>query len=303
MSIAAVVVTYNRKELLMTCINSILNQTSAEPDVLVIDNASTDGTDAAIAEIYNDNPRVIYKNTGANIGGAGGFSYGINAAVNMGYDYLWLMDDDTFPSETALSELLKAAELYNNNFGFLASFVKWTDGSPCEMNVPTVSPDWRNDISKQFEHHLIALESASFVSLFIRSEVVKEVGLPIKEFFIWADDMEYTLRISSRFPSYFVYDSQVTHAIKSNIATSIIDETDESRLDRYKLLYRNRYYIARRTSKRAKILYWLSVKNTIRDINKSTTGNKALKRRIVRKSAWSGLFFHPEIEMVHPTKE
>ena len=190
MSIAAVVVTYNRKELLMTCINSILNQTSAEPDVLVIDNASTDGTDAAIAEIYKDNPRVIYKNTGANIGGAGGFSYGINAAVNMGYDYLWLMDDDTFPSETALSELLKAAELYNNNFGFLASFVKWTDGSPCEMNVPTVSPDWRNDISKQFEHHLIALESASFVSLFIRSEVVKEVGLPIKEFFIWADDMD-----------------------------------------------------------------------------------------------------------------
>lgn len=67
-TIAAVVVTYNRRELLVQCIEHILNQQGISCDVPVADNASTDGTAQRVQSIPN--PRVRYRNTGANLGGA-----------------------------------------------------------------------------------------------------------------------------------------------------------------------------------------------------------------------------------------
>ncbi len=302
--IATIIVTYNRKELLLKSVDSVLQQTLGLPDVVVIDNASTDGTRMAIEEISSNNARVKYYNTGANLGGAGGFSYGINLAVNLGYEYLWIMDDDTIPENNALEELMKAADLLDNSFGFLSSYVKWTDGSSCIMNIPQISPQWRFfDIEKQFDNKMIMLESSSFVSMFVRADVVREVGLPIKEFFIWADDVEFSLRLSAKYKSFYVLDSQVVHAIKNNTATSIIKENDESRLNRYYYLYRNRYYIARKLSKRAKLAFWIGIADTIRDIIRSSSDNKFKKCCIVIRSSIRGLFFHPKIESVHSIKE
>ncbi len=301
-NIAAVVVTYNRKDMLLTCINNILHQSQGNPDILVVDNASTDGTGDMVKEKFGEETRVKYINTGANLGGAGGFSYGINVAVNQGYEYLWIMDDDTFPEAGALEALLKADKLLEGKYGFLSSYAKWTDGSACEMNLPKVSGNWRYFVDTQFNNRILALESTSFVSFFVKADVVKDVGLPIKEFFIWGDDLEYSQRISSRYDSFFVYDSQVVHAIKSNIPTSIVDETDEQRIGRYKLLYRNKYYIARHSQKRAKMLYWLEIKYVLKDILKRSKTQKWKKCSLVLKSCMAGLFFNPKIEKVHPVE-
>ena len=301
-NIAAVVVTYNRKDMLLTCITKILCQGTSDPDILVIDNASTDGTVDMVKEKFGDESRVKYINTGANLGGAGGFSYGINVAVNQGYEYLWIMDDDTFPEEGALDALQKADKLLEGKYGFLSSYAKWTDGSACEMNLPKVSGNWRYFVDTQFNNRILALESTSFVSFFVKADVVREVGLPIKEFFIWGDDLEYSQRISSIYDSFFVYDSQVVHAIKSNIPTSIVDETDEQRIGRYKLLYRNKYYIARHSQKRAKMLYWLEIKYVLSDILKRSKTQKWKKCSLVLKSCMAGLFFNPKIEKVHPVE-
>lgn len=293
--IAAVIVTYNRKQLLEKCINHILNQSVSDVDAIIIDNASTDGTEEMVKTVFADKNNVVYVNTGSNLGGAGGFSYGIKWAVQNNYEYLWIMDDDTIPEEDALEEFLKAEDVLEGDYGFLSSYAKWIDGTPCEMNVPKISNSWRNDIAKQFEHSLVRLESASFVSLFVKSDVVRKVGLPVKEFFIWGDDVEYTKRISKSYPCYFVYKSQVVHEMGSNKATTIVD-TEEDRLLRFKVLYRNRYYIAKHGAKRDKISYWLEIKNTISDIMKSDCTNKGKRVGIVLKSCWDGFFFHPQIE-------
>lgn len=92
-SVAAVVVTYNRKELLKEAIDALLMQSVAEADVLVVDNASTDGTKDYIAD-YIDQGQIIYINTGENLGGAGGFNFGMRKACEAGYKYVWIMDDD-----------------------------------------------------------------------------------------------------------------------------------------------------------------------------------------------------------------
>lgn len=293
--IAAVVVTYNRKGLLKKCIQHILEQTVDSLDIVVIDNGSTDGTEKDIHDIYADNEQVIYINTKENLGGAGGFSFGIKWAAKKGYDYLWIMDDDTIPEKNTLEEFLNADKALNGEYGFLSSYAKWIDGTACNMNVPRISNNWRVNIDDEFNYSLMQVESASFVSMFVKTEVVKKVGLPIKEFFIWADDVEYTRRISKQYPCYFVYKSQVVHEMGSNQATSII-ESDETRLERYKLLYRNKYYIVRHGAKREKILYWLEIKNTIRDIRKSNCSHKSKRCRIVLGSCIKGLTFKPTIE-------
>ena len=81
---------------------------------------------------------------------------------------------------------------------------------------------------------------ASFVSLFIKASVIKQLGLPIKEFFIWTDDWEYTRRISRKYNCYLVNKSVVTHKSKSNMGADIINDS-EDRLDRYKYIYRMMY--------------------------------------------------------------
>ena len=131
---AAVVVTYNRKNLLQTCVEKLLAQAGVSCDVIIIDNASTDGTEEMIHTQFHK-PEVIYENTGKNLGGAGGFEYGVQKAVRMGYEYVWIMDDDTLPEKTALGALFAAGEKLDHPWGFLSSVAYWTDGNICRMNI------------------------------------------------------------------------------------------------------------------------------------------------------------------------
>ena len=188
---AAVVVTYNRIELLKECIAHLQAQTSVA-DIFIIDNASTDGTGELFSAAQEG---ILYFNTGTNLGGAGGFNYGMRKACELGYEFVWVMDDDTLPEPTALEKLLEADEKLGGNYGWLSSLVLWKDGSPCKMNIQKITK-WRplksfNEISE--------VQYASFVSLLLKSDTIKKYGLPYKEFFIWGDDWEYTRRISKKY--------------------------------------------------------------------------------------------------------
>ena len=81
--------------------------------------------------------------------------------------------------------------------------------------------------------------------MLIKTEVIQKVGLPIKEFFIWGDDVEYSNRLAKFEKSYFVSNSCVFHKMKNNFPTSIITDAPD-RLERYKYLYRNQTYMARK---------------------------------------------------------
>lgn len=87
--VTAVVVTYNRLSLLRRCLAALCAQTVQGFTVLLVDNASTDGT-AEYAQSLTM-PGLVYRNPGRNLGGAGGFSYGIRAAVELGCEAVWIM--------------------------------------------------------------------------------------------------------------------------------------------------------------------------------------------------------------------
>lgn len=291
--IVAVVVTYNRKDLLLECIKCLINQKGIETDILVVDNASTDGTADTIAE-YVELGKIIYVNTGSNLGGAGGFCFGINKAVELGYEYIWLMDDDTFAKPSALKELIDTKNFLNNDFGFLSSIAYWSDGNLCNMNKQKYT------ISKKLEtvpQDIETVMMASFVSFFVKTSTVRKLGLPIKEFFIWADDLEYSRRISKEMPCYVVPTSIVEHHMSSNNRVGIESES-EDRLWRYEYLYRNEVYLYKREGFKGIVYLFLRfMLHNVRILLKSN-GNRMNKLKVIWKSFIRGFSFHPPIEYI-----
>ena len=287
---AAVVVTYNRKDLLKKNIESLLAQTEKGAlDILIIDNASTDGTREFIGD-YIDREDIQYFNTGSNLGGAGGFSIGMKMATEMGYETLWVMDDDTLPTPTALEELRKKDQELGDGYGFLSSKVFWKDGTICTMNIQKETK-WKR--MKEFDA-VKPIQYASFVSLFLRADTVKAAGLPYKEFFIWADDWEYTRRISKTKPCYFIPDSIVNHWCASNVGADII-KAPADRIDRFRYMYRNDVVLYRQDGIEGRT--YLFIRNMLHRVKVILKSNDRIRKLgIIHNGTKEGKRFKPEIE-------
>ena len=291
--VIAVIVTYNRKELLKESIEALLKQNYKNCDVLIVDNASTDGTYEYINELLKDN-RVIYLNTGANLGGAGGFNYGIKEAYKRDCDYIWVMDDDCIVHKDTLEKFIEADKKLNGEYGFLSSKVLWKDGELCKMNIQKRTfSKWLKD----FDKPLTEIAMASFVSFFIKAEIVKEMGLPIKEFFIWTDDWEYTRRISRKYKCYLVNDAVVTHKCATNVGADI-STVDGERINRFKYLYRNDVVLYRGEGLKGWILLYIRLMLHTIKIMKSDKKDKKDRLKIMFSSIKEGKKFKPEIENV-----
>jgi rhamnopyranosyl-N-acetylglucosaminyl-diphospho-decaprenol beta-1,3/1,4-galactofuranosyltransferase len=192
--VAAVVVTYNRRLLLMEALAAVQAQTRPADAVIVVDNASTDESAAAVRERF---PAVTLERLARNTGGAGGFAFGMARALATDADLIWLMDDDTVPEPGALAALLDARDrLPGGPPALIASRVVWTDGRPHPMNTPRVKP-----FARQAERRAAAvagclpIRSASFVSVLVDAALTARRGLPQADYFLWNDDFEFTTRL------------------------------------------------------------------------------------------------------------
>lgn len=298
--IAAVVVTYNRKAMLLECIAHLATQTVA-CDILVVDNASTDGTGDAVRAL--NVPGLQYRNTGANIGGAGGFNFGMRWAVECGYDGVWVMDDDAFPAADALEQLLKADEMLSGEYGFLSGAVLWRDGSGCKMNVPNVARGYGEDMAL-VKDGLIRVDQATFVSMLVPAQVVRSAGLPIKEFFIWGDDVEFSRRIAVRMgmPCYLVGRSVTTHMMGVNAGSDIATDVPE-RIERYRLAFRNENYLYRQEGWRGRVYYVRRLLANIKNILLKSKNCRWTRVCALVCGAAAGCVFKPQVEFVPEGKE
>jgi GT2 family glycosyltransferase len=201
---AAVVVTYNRKYLLAECLDALLRQTKPLDAIFVVDNASADGTKSYLRERnLLDNPLVTYIELAENLGGAGGFETGMSAAFEAGYDWVWVMDDDTEPRHDALERMVVWKQ-YSDvcaiaNVKVDRSEKETTDGL-------RLFPE-----NKQSDSDYAKVRFSSFVGLLIKSAVIRKIGLPKREFFIHNDDTEYCLRLRSVGDIALARDSVVMH--------------------------------------------------------------------------------------------
>lgn len=226
MKLAAVVVTFNRKELLIKTIESLKKQSRVLDSIYIIDNASTDGTyqylvDNKVLEYEKFDTDKEYKQKIENItyirmnsneGGAGGFHEGIKIAHQEGNDWIWLMDDDVCPDKEALLNYEKFILNSEKEIGALMG-VRFFEGTPFSFESKEHDfENWRNLEFKKAtvtvedikSDKLIQIYDMPFEGPIINSRIIDKIGYPKKEFFIIGDDTDYSLRINQLAPIYMV---------------------------------------------------------------------------------------------------
>lgn len=228
-TVAAIVVTYNRQAKVGNTLDHILAQTRSPDWIIVVDNASTDGTEKVLARYCTDH-RVIVHRLRRNMGGAGGFFAGMSRGYEIGADFVWLMDDDCYPHPDALEELemglAKAEEAMAMPLSYACSLVKFIDGEICEMNNPGTTWDWGRLMALGQQSVLVT--HCSFVSVLFPRRVLTRFGLPLKEYFIWFDDQEYTYRVTRAAPGVQCLHSVVVHDMGVNRGVNFADVSPEN---------------------------------------------------------------------------
>ena len=200
-TVAVVVVTYNRAALLTRMLAGLAALDHAPDAVIVVDNASTDHT-ATVLEGVTDLPLQVIRPE-ENLGGAGGFHAGVEAAYEQGYERVWLMDDDVVPAPDCL-DVLMAVD--SDKADCLMAVREDTSGRLVEKAAVTF--DLRNPLrmkpktsmvetaygARDRMPELVALENVAFEGFLVRRRVVEAIGLPDPGFFIFYDDVDYALR-------------------------------------------------------------------------------------------------------------
>jgi len=244
-TVCAVVVTFNRKQLLLECLDCLRGQVRPIDAVYIIDNASGDGTPQALLQagyIQELPPQGIsqpweesfatanlaeardttvhYVRMHENTGGSGGFHEGIKRAYRKGYDWVWVMDDDGKPAPQCLARLLEVAK---GGFNYVA---------PNLVDLDGVS-HWAQRFSKS-RTSVVNFPGGPFNAILLSRDLIRAVGYPMRNFFLWGDELEYTDRIvEAGFPVV-----TAEHAIHRHRRTSV----DYRRCTRGFYIVRNRIY-------------------------------------------------------------
>lgn len=246
MRVTAVMVAYNRRELLSEALQALAAQSRPVDHLVVVDNASDDGSgDAAEALLEPWGGRARLIRLSRNTGGAGGFAVGIAAALaDDDTDWVWVMDDDTVPSPDALAGALATHERYRANgpddLAVMGSRVIWTDGEDHPMNTPKAKiRASRAERERAATVGAMEIRSISFVSAFLRASRVREEGLPLADYFLWNDDFEYSARLLRGARGLYVPESVVTHK------TKIRGSSDQDPGPRFYFEVRNKLWVFR----------------------------------------------------------
>ncbi|MBH0116146.1 glycosyltransferase [Salinibacterium sp. NG253] len=235
--VVAVVVAFNRRELLMEALTALSTQSRALDAIVVVDNASDDGSGDAVRANFPDIDLVTLDR---NTGGAGGFAAGMAHALKV-HDptWLWLMDDDTIPTASAAAELLSAVEA-QPGVSIAGSRVIWTDGRDHPMNTPREKPFVSQaERAAAVQAGTLAVRSSSFVSMFVSASAVRQAGLPVADYFIWNDDFEFSTRVLRDSLGIFVPASVVVHK------TKLLGSTDLDPGERFFFEVRNKVWLMR----------------------------------------------------------
>lgn len=194
----SVIVTYNRKELLVRNVRKNLSQ-SVSPFVLIIDNASMDGTEEYLREKkLLDNERVEYVRMDKNLGGAGGFAFGMEYAFSKGFQYVWLMDDDGYPlADDSLQILLEMAKETGRKDVMLNPLVMM-DSYRLSFGLNGVNMLYLlHEMSRKQKYSIILDNISAFNGTLISKETYDKIGNIDERLFIWGDEQEYIQRAKS----------------------------------------------------------------------------------------------------------
>jgi GT2 family glycosyltransferase len=202
--VALGIVTHNRLEMLRECLDAAKQQTVPADEVIVIDNGSTDGTYEWLSNVSG-----ITIVRQENLGAAGGFSRAMEEGYKGGHDWILCFDDDVMLRPDTLQQLVDSPVARAEEVGFLACRVVSREGHTYMTPLPADPfPVWYDTLG--FGGYL-RVADANFAGFMVSRTAIQRCGLPIKEFFLWEDDREFSERIARVMPCYLVINSVVVH--------------------------------------------------------------------------------------------
>jgi GT2 family glycosyltransferase len=195
--VVAVVVTFNRKKYLLECLEALKKQTYSLAEIVIVDNASTDGTSEFVQKsgILND-PTCRYVRLNKNTGGAGGFNAGMALALETKASWLWVMDDDVAPEPNCLEQLLnykKISECIHPRKTLLNG-----DDYVWEHHIDILTGGRTIFGNKSFENgkDIVFTNVACFEGMLVSRRIVEVIGLPDPKYFIAEDDTLFGIKAS-----------------------------------------------------------------------------------------------------------
>lgn len=243
-TVAVVVVTYNRAGLLLRMLGGLAASTHQPDAVIVVDNASTDHTQTVLDGVLDLPLQVITSEE--NLGGAGGFHLGVEAAYEQGFDRIWLMDDDVVPAPDCLEVLMSVDEdclmaVREDRSGRLVekAAVTFDLRNPLRLKPKTAMVETTYG-ERSAMPELVEIQNVAFEGFMVRRRVVEAIGLPDPGFFIFYDDVDYALR--ARRAGYPIY------AVRDAVLVRQLDFDQQVDLVGWKgyYMYRNLFTIHRR---------------------------------------------------------
>lgn len=218
---AVVVVTYNRLALLKECLRQVENQTVPAKRIIVVNNASTDGTAEYLRKYKEKSKQYRTITCGENLGGAGGFAKGIQASTEEKADCVLMIDDDAILRNDYMEKIIEARQRYQGYQAFAGAVMTagrvdtWHRRNIAKPGMRLINcPE--NSYAGRNAGQPFACDIASFCGMVVDQELVRKVGLPCSEYFIWFDDTEYSMRIN-RYTRFLVMpDARLDHRTAVN---------------------------------------------------------------------------------------
>jgi len=211
-SITSVTVVYNGEQVMRRHLDALLAQSHRIDEIIVVNNASTDGTSSVLASLY---PEVTVLNLPTNEGVGGGYVAGLRYAIAQGHDWIWQFDQDSFPATDALANLLAGLDRQSARNGCVAIVAPKCINLATGREYPGLR--WQNCWKKVDFNSPNGVEFVDAVissGSLLRCKAIKEIGLPRADYFIDYIDMEYCLRLRrSGYKIAVVRQSILEHAV------------------------------------------------------------------------------------------
>lgn len=201
--VCAVVCNWNKKDYVLKCVESVLQSGYPSLDIVVVDNASTDGSAPALKTRFPD--LTVIKNS-ENLGGTGGFNTGLRYVLNKGgYDYVWLLDNDVVVAPDALEKLVETMTL-SPGFGIVGSVILKMDqpetvhelGGFVDRETFTLPLNYFNANVRDLPREHVEVDYVPACSILVDVHRMKEIGIMDEGFFLYYDEVEWCSRFQKK---------------------------------------------------------------------------------------------------------
>lgn len=190
-----IIVTYNGDKWIKNCLSSLFSSTYSN-DIIIIDNGSRDKTVKLVKEF---DKKIKCVETGTNLGFGGANNIGLEWAYSEGYDFFFLLNQDTWVEPDAIEHLIKALES-NHDYGILSPIHMNGRGTAFDKNFKKFVRRYKkvkepfNEDNLDVHTSPIQVDFVNAAAWMIPRKCIEEVGVFHPLFYHYAEDNNYCHR-------------------------------------------------------------------------------------------------------------